>query len=139
MNLEVGGTFSFSVYPVAVLGTNFKNVLVLSILSAATAQALGEDIYARHALIAPSLPDTIQKKDPTKYKYVQIKLPSGVVQILAMEWINVSTIEAVNLGRHTVIIDNESSSSRQKILECLAANGFKVKSIDFESTSTMAA
>jgi len=132
-SLEIGGTYSFSVYPVAVLGTNFKNVLVLSILSAATARALGEDIYARHALMSPSLPDTTQKKDPTKYKYVQIQLPSGVIQILALEWINPSTIESVNLGRHTIVIDNEASSSRQKLLECLAANGFKVTSIDFQS------
>jgi hypothetical protein len=135
MNLEVGGTYSFAVYPVAVLGTNFKNVLVMSILSAATAQALGEDIFARHALISPSLPDTTQKKDPSKYKYVQIKLPSGAEQIIAMEWINVATIEAVNLGRHTVVIDNSPSTDRQKILEALAANGIGVSKIDFQSAT----
>lgn len=135
MNLEVQGTYSFSVYPVAVLGTNFKNVLVMSILDAESAQALGLDILAQHALISPSLPDTVQKKDPTKYKYVKIKLPTGLTQIIAMEWINPNTVQAVNLGRHTVVIDNEASSSNQKILECLAANGFYVKSIEFQSAT----
>jgi hypothetical protein len=137
MNVEVGGTYSFSVYPVAVLGTAFKNVLIMDNLSAETAIALGEDIYARHALIAPSLPDTTQKKDPTKYRYLKIKLPSGKTQIIALEWVNLSTVELVNLGRFSITIDNESSTSQAKLLECLAANGFKVSAIDFQSIATV--
>jgi hypothetical protein len=134
MDIEVGGIYSFSVYPVAVLGTNFKNVLVMSILDAESAQALGLDILAQHALIYPSLPSTTVN-NPQKYKYLKIKLPSGLTQIIAKEWINPTTLEVVTLGRFTVVLDNQSSSRQQKLLECLAANDFPVTSIDFQSVS----
>jgi hypothetical protein len=134
MDIEVGGIYSFSVYPVAVLGTNFKNALVMSIFDAETAQMMGFDILAQHALVYPSLPGSTVN-NPSKYKYLRIRLPSGATQIIAMEWINPATLESVNLGRHTVVIDNSSSSRQQKLLDCLAANGFQVKSISFESAS----
>jgi hypothetical protein len=134
MDIQVGGSYSFSVYPVAVLGTNFKNVLVQSILDADSAQALGLDILAQHALIYPSLPNTTVN-NPQKYRYLKIKLPTGLSQIIAMEWINPDTLEAVNLGRFTIVIENESSSKQAKILEALAGNNFTVKSIQFDAAS----
>lgn len=137
MTLEPGGIYSFSVYPVAVLGTNFKNVLVMANLDGETARDLGLDLLSKHALISPSLPDTTQKKDPTKYRYIKIKYPSGNTDILAIEWINPDTITTVNLGRFTVVIDNESSSNQAKILACLASNGYTIKSIQFDSMVTV--
>jgi hypothetical protein len=132
MDVQVGGVYSFSVYPVAVLGTDFKNALVMSILDAESAQAMGLDILAQHALIYPSLPSTTVN-NPQKYRYLKIKLPSGLTQIIAMEWINPTTLQSVNLGRYTIVIDNEASTSQQKILSALAANNFKVSSCDFQS------
>lgn len=133
--LEVQGTYSFSVYPVAVLGTDFKNVLVTSLLDADSAQAMGLDILAMHAQVAPSLPGTIQTKDPTKYTYVRIKTPAGLSQIIALEWINLDTIEAINLGTMTVVLNNISSSRQNKLKQVLAANNFPVASITFTSAT----
>lgn len=135
MNLQVLGIYSFSVYPVAVLGTNFKNVQLRSILSADDAQAMGFDIIAQNALMSASLPSAIQTTDPTKYTYLRLKFPSGQTQIIAQEWINPATLQTVNLGRHTVTIDNSSSSDGQKILDVLAANNFTVSKIDFQSAT----
>ena len=138
MDLELSGTYSFSVYPVAVLGTNFKNVTINAIINANIAQQLGFDVYGQHALISPTLPSTTQITDPTKYTYLQLLLPTGLTQIIAYEWINPTTIQTVNLGRFTIVLDNESSSSQQKILNMLAANGYTVSSIDFESVQSSA-
>lgn len=93
---------------------------------------MGFDILAQHALVYPSLPSSTVN-NPSKYKYLRIKLPSGATQIIAMEWINPATLESVNMGSFTVVIDNTSSSRQQKLLDTLAANNFPVKSITFES------
>lgn len=135
MNFELQGMYSFEVYPVAQLGTAFKNVKVLSILDPETAEASGMDIRAMHAMVYPSLPPSTPN-DPTKYNYVKIKTPSGQTQILGMAWIVANTVETVNLGKFTVELDNLASSEQQSIINALAANGKRVTKIVFQAADS---
>lgn len=134
MNLQLQGIYSFEVYPIAILGTAFKNVKVLSILDPETAEASGLDIRAMHAQVYPSLPASTPN-DPTKYNYVKVKLPSGQNQILGMAWIVENTIESVSLGKFIVELDNIASSEQQSIINALTANGKKVTKITFQAAS----
>lgn len=134
VNFEVFGMYSFSVYPVAVLGTAFKNVKILGVVSQATAEALGFDTRAAHALVKTSLPATVPD-DPSRYLYLQIQTPAGLKQFIGLPWIIEDSVEIVNLGKFTLEIDNESSSQQQRILDCLAANGIRVSKIGFSSAS----
>lgn len=131
MNFQIDGIYSFEVYPTAIIGTNFKNVKVEGVINQSMAEALGFDTKALHAAVYPSLPSSTVN-DPSKYNYLKIKTPSGQTQILGLPWINMNTVQQINLGKFIIEIDNESSSSQQKILTTLAANGYKVTSIVFD-------
>lgn len=102
---QIGSTYSFGVYPVAQLGNNFQNVKVLAMLDATTVQQLGVDIWAMHKNIYPSLPAGTPN-DPTQYQYLRIKLQSGASTIIAIPWINDSTVELVNAQTLDVKIYN---------------------------------
>lgn len=134
MNLEIGGIYSFQVYPIAQLGTAFKNVEVLSLMSHRTAAASGMDIQAMHAQMYPSLP-AITPNDPTKYNYVEIRMPNGRTQILGLAWIVANTLEVVNLGHFNIRTGSISSSEQAKILNMMAANGIPLESIVFEQST----
>jgi hypothetical protein len=130
MDFQINGKYSFEVYPVAVLGTAFKNVQILGTFGEKIAQSLGLDTRAMHAAVYPSLP-SYTPNDPSKYLYVQLLLPNGETTIIGMAWIKADTVVTVNLGKFLIEIDNESASESQAIINALAANGKKVTSIEF--------
>jgi len=102
---QIGSTYSFSVYPVAQLGNNFQNIQVLALLDATTVQQLGVDIWAMHKNIYPTLPAGTPN-DPTQFQYLRIKLQSGTSTIIAIPWINDSTVELVSAQTLDVKIYN---------------------------------
>lgn len=134
MNYEIGGVYSFDVYPVSQLGTAFKNVKVMSILDPESAEGSGFDIRAMHAVMYKDLPPSTPN-DCTKYNYLKIRLPSGKTQILGLPWIVEATVQTVNLGKFLIEIDNVASSEEQKIITALAANGKTVTKIEFQAAS----
>jgi hypothetical protein len=134
MDFKISGMYSFEVYPVSVLGTAFKNVKILAIIDQETAEASGLDTKAMHALVYPSLPSSTPN-DPNKYNYIKIKTPSGQTQLIGLAWIVANTVQVVNLGKFTIEVDNESSGSQSKLLDALAANGFKVSKISFDQAT----
>lgn len=102
---QIGSTYSFQVYPVAQLGNNFQNVVVLAVLDATTVQQLGIDIWGMHMQLYPSLPEGTPN-DPTQYQYIRIKLQSGQTTILAVPWIDDSTVELVSAQTLAAVISN---------------------------------
>ena len=130
MNFNLKGVYSFNVYPVAILGTAFKNVTVMGIIDQETANAAGFDTVAEHAAVYATLP-TGTPNDPSAYNYLKVRLPSGTTKILGLPWIIESSIQVVNLGTFTVKIANESANDQQAVIDALTANGFSVVDISF--------
>jgi len=128
---QIGGMFSFEVYAVGVLGTNFKNVKILAIFDQDTAESQGLDTRAMHAQVYPSLPATTPN-NPGRYNYIKILMPSGEKQILGLAWIIGSTIAVVNRGKWIVELDNLGSDRENDILKALSANNLPVTSISFQ-------
>lgn len=130
MNFNLKGTYSFNVYPVALYGTGFKNVVVMGILDQETANLAGFDTVAEHAAVYATLP-TGTPNDPSAYNYLKVRLPSGATKILGLPWIIESSIEEVNLGTFTLKIANQSANDQQAIINALTANGFNAVDISF--------
>lgn len=107
---QIGSTYSFQVYPVAQLGNNFQNVVVLAILDATTVQQLGVDIWGVHKNLYASLPPGTPS-DPTQYQYLRLKLQSGQTTIVAVPWISDSTVELVNAQTLQVTIGNVDAAT----------------------------
>lgn len=107
---EIGSTYSFQVYPVAQLGNNFQNTVVLAKLDADTVKQLGVDIWGMHKQLYASLPSGTPN-DPTQYQYLRLKLQSGQTTILAVPWIDDSTVELVSSETLQVTIGNIDSAT----------------------------
>lgn len=118
-------TYSFSVYPSALFGTDFGQCRVLSVMDAETAQRSGLDVVAKHAQVKPSIPDSVgMPNDPYAYDYVQFLTPSGARVILGIPWIDEQTIEVVTSQTATAVIAGITARDVPIIKQALAMNGY---------------
>jgi hypothetical protein len=122
INFVLRGVYSFDVFPAALLGTDYKNVTVLAIMDAATANR-EIDIQALHAQIYPMLP-VGTPNDPYGYDYVKIKTTAGNVTILGIAWINDTTVTLVQSNTITAVIGNVSAVDVLRIRNALIQNGY---------------
>jgi hypothetical protein len=119
---ELRKKYSFDVYPVALLGNDFKNCTILSIMD--HDQAVREiDTAALHVQFFPFLPDGTPNR-AQDYDYVKIKTLSGNTTILGMAWINLSTVVLVTSIQLRVTLDNVTTSDIAKLTNALSQNGF---------------
>jgi hypothetical protein len=128
---ENRGVYSFDVYPVAILGNNYKNVKVVSILDRESANQF-VDTQALHLQIYPYLPAGTPN-DPDAYDYVKLKMPNGNIVVLGMAWINLSTITTVDSRTITVKLLEVNSTDVPRIRDVLVANGFNRMEITVSS------
>jgi hypothetical protein len=119
---QLGQILSFDVYPSAVLGDNFQNVTVLSLLDPQSANQI-IDIVGMHANVYSSLPAGTPN-DPTQYNYVKIRTASGQISALGMPWINESTITSTTNQTITAIVSGVTASDVQGVQNALIANGY---------------
>lgn len=118
----VNGKYNFEVFPAALLGNDFKNVVVLGIVHPAIAQNF-LDIEAMHVQVYPYLP-TGTPNDARGYDYIMIRTISGTTTVLGMPWINADTITNVEAGTMVVELVNVTSQDIQRVSDALIANGF---------------
>ena len=119
---ELKKVYSFDVYPSQLLGNDFQNVTVLSILDFDTALQF-MDVPALHTNVFPTLPAGTPD-DPAAYDYVKIKTASGQNTILGIPWINQATIALVESRKMTIVIDGVSAADVDRARNALAQNGF---------------
>lgn len=132
--LELKKSYNFDLHPSAILGGDYKNVLVMSIMDYETALAF-QDVAALHAQVYPTLPQDVPD-DPSKYNYVKVRTAIGTT-ILGIPWIDESTIVEVTKSRHIVTIeDTDSSNTTQLLRNILSQNGFNKFTIEVETTSS---
>lgn len=140
-NWQLGQTYSFSVYPEALLGTNFANVTVMALMDAATAAASGlGDIYAEHANLYSSVIGLgTVKNDATSYYYLKLKLSDSSTPILlGIPFIIDSTVNLVTAQTITAVIGQVSSSDLINIKNLLAAAGYNSATLTISGTLTSA-
>jgi hypothetical protein len=116
VSFEIHKLYNFSTRAPAILGANFKSVKVLGIIDYNLASKYINP-ETQHVNIYPYLP-TGTVNDPKKYTYVLIQTQSGDVTVLAMPWIDetsialvasrnlIITVRDVDTGDDTVIRDN---------------------------------
>lgn len=119
---ELKKVYSFDVFAPSILGTEFKNVTILSIMDYETALQQA-DIPAIHTNVYPDLPSGLPD-DPSQYDYVRIRTASGVATILGIPWIDLDTVELVESRRMTVKIEGVSSADVERVRIALVQNGF---------------
>lgn len=121
-DFEIKRSYSFQVYPSNILGNDFNNVTVLAKLDRESAELL-EPVSLRHSLIYPFLPSgTVD--NPDDYTYLKLKHPSGVVSVVAVEWIQADTVVALEAGKVVVEFNNFTNDRLSLLRDVLNANGF---------------
>ncbi len=121
--IQIGQRFSFEVYPSAILGNNFKDVVLEATLSPDGARSFGADIHALHANVYRTLPATVPN-DPLRYNYIRVKHPNGQYSIVGVPYIRPNSIEVSTNGVLDLRIENVNQSDLTRILNALAANGY---------------
>ena len=114
--------YNFNLYPASLMGDDFKNVTVLSILDPDTANQM-IDIHARHVQVYPYLPNGTVN-DPTGYNYLKVKTASGSITVIGIAWIEAESVEEVSAQTITVVIPSASVNDMAKVRNALVANGF---------------
>lgn len=114
-DLKPRDVISFEVYPLAILGNNFKNVTVDAVLSANTVSILGFDFAATHAMVYPSLPPGTPD-DGTQYDYLRIIFESGEPTYIGIPWIRPDTLTKVAGTTLTLIFNNIDNTRKDRII-----------------------
>lgn len=122
-NFELRQSYSFQLYPAALLGNDYENVTVMAILDFETANLSGLDAQARHVQVYPSLPAGTPN-DPAQYSYVKLRRPNGSITILGLPWIKPETVTQVTSSTITVKISGVAAADLARVRACLVQNGF---------------
>jgi hypothetical protein len=124
-NFLIGKTYSFAVYPTALLGNGFQNCKVLGVMDADSARRAGMDVEAQHARVYPTIPTSVGiPNDPNQYNYVQLMTAAGVRTILGIPWIDDSTVVEVTSQTITAVIGNVTPTDLTRIKQILANNNY---------------
>jgi len=126
------GIYEFEVYPVSVLGNNFKQVEILGYIPYETALLLAGELEPIHAEIysTNSLP-VGTPNDPRQYNYYRIKKNNGDITILGEVWIDNSTIKEVSVKTAKITIPNASTTDVVRLREVFSQMGYKDYDIQF--------
>lgn len=114
---------TFSTYADAILGNNFTNCRIISVLDAEDA-ALLSPIKSQHASVYPFLPkDGTVINDAYSYDYCRVQLNNGEKVVLGLPWINLDTVSLVENEKMTLEFEGTARTSLDQILTILQANG----------------
>ena len=122
----VGLSYSFSTISTPALPSSLSNVQLLGEMTfelAVAAGSGGQNLTALSAAIYPSLPTTTSN-DPTTYTFLVFKMQSGAKTILALEWINISSIELASSMSLHVTVPNINLSDSTTIQSLLTQAGY---------------
>jgi len=121
--IQIGQRFSFEVYPSAILGNSYKDVILEGFISPSMAQAFGQDIAALHANVYRTLPASTPN-DPLKYNWMRVKHPNGSFSTLGVPYVRPESVVVATTGVLDLRILDVSPADQTRILQMLSANGF---------------
>lgn len=123
INFAIKQAYSFQVYPAALLGNGFQNVVVMAIMDFESANREGVDPTALHVQVYPTLPAGTPN-DPSQYTYVKLKMPNGDTTILGLPWIKEDTVEQITSNTITATITGVTAADLPRVKNALTQNGF---------------
>lgn len=123
LHFTVGKVYSFNTYAPEVLGLKVTNSRCLAVMNAQNAISRGVDIVAMHARMRPHLPAGYNN-DPYTMTYVEFENTSGLRTHMAMDWINMSTVEETDPNRIVATIDGVGPQDIDIIRGILVQQGY---------------
>ncbi len=131
---EIGKSYNFETWAPSLIGAQYKAALVMAIMDYNTA-IKERDVTAAHKSIYGYLPPGTPN-DAAATPYIRIKLPSGIVTILALTWIKENTIELVDSGQIHVTVSDVAPSDVTKIRDQLVLAGYNNFNIEYVPGNT---
>lgn len=120
-DLSINSIISFNTKPTTVLPSVYKNVVYEGKVGFRAASTM-EDVASKHQQIRAVLPEL--SEDYTKLTYILITHQSGTNEVLALEWIDVSSITTSKSKQITITLFEVPDSQEEHIRKMLALNGF---------------
>ncbi len=125
--LDIGKTYSFTPYAPELLGNDFQNVVVLSIMDRESANAY-LDTISWHKNIFPMLPAGTPN-DPNAFNYALFRTSTGAKVALALAWIKEETVTLIEARTITAKIGNVGAADIDRIRHLLVAGNYNNVSI----------
>lgn len=119
---ELGKVYTFNTLAPALLGATIDNAKLISILDYETATNSQNFLKNTYSNILPNLPDGTPS-DPNLSDYYVFKRQSGDKIVLSQYWIDIETIEEIELINIKVDITDVSSSKIELVRNLLLAAG----------------
>jgi hypothetical protein len=119
---ELNSTYNFNTLAPAILGSGFKNVTVLGIIDYTTALKYTSP-ETNSVNVLPYLPIGTPS-DPKKYTYILFKTEAGAKIVLALPWIDQTSVIVVQHQTISVVLNQVIASDVTKIREALVLLGF---------------
>lgn len=118
---QPGQVVSFDTKPTTILPVHYTNVKTCGVVGYDVAITI-DDVSARYQQLLPFLPDI--NKDFTKADYLIIKHNTGNLEVLALSWIEESTITSTSIVNRKIMLYGVQSTADEKIAKMLRLNGF---------------
>lgn len=119
----ISTVYTFNTNAPALLGIEIKNAKLISILDYDTA-IIFEDITTKYRQIFPLLPNGTPD-DPRSCLYYRFKSESGEFIILADQWINMQSVEAIDAVTLQVTIAHAVVDDIRRIRDALNILGLR--------------
>lgn len=127
MNMEIGKTYNFDIYPTAILGSNFKNMKLLAILDADTTRLLNFDPNVMHIKVFPTLPPG-SVDDYLGYGYYKFRTETGQTVILGTPWVKDTSVVELS-SSHLWVKVTATAEQVNAVRASLTSNGFQVTEV----------
>ena len=126
-DLELQSVYNFSMKAGALLGYSYDNATVLALLDFASANAI-QDVTPLHMAAYAELGAGVPR-NPRDLIYVKIRTSTGVVRVIAMDWIATQP-ELVTSNTVRITVSEVNLSDIAVLREILLVNGFTKTTIE---------
>lgn len=130
-NFKVGASYTFNTYAPAILGNTIKNAVLSAIVNYATAKKFGAVDFTQSRVFSYLPAGT--PNDPQRFTYLIFKTESDAELVLAVPWINESTIETSDTTTLVVRVRGAGANDARNIKELMALAGWHQTTITVES------
>lgn len=117
-NNDIRKRYSFELYPAAVIGTSFRNVMYLGTVDASGVTTFDPQI--EHTIVYPYLPTKPARYDA--YVYHRFQLDNGKIAFVGDPWIKESTLKSLDNVRIVVTYEGEISGADEAAIRLMNAN-----------------
>jgi len=120
---EIGKTYKFDTLAPIVLGATLDRARVSSIMDYRSAMII-DNVESKHRTVYPYLLANGVPDRPENYTYVLFELSGSIRTILALEWINLDSIELITTSLLTITIPDLADSDLIIIRRLLMKAGY---------------